>query len=98
MRVKIPIVPPVVNSTSKSKAYIDSLWGEISARYGIKTISDGTQWVVHCLTGEPLERKNANAVQGPGGVILWIPKGYHLSSIDFPKIYVWNNPKGKGTI
>lgn len=99
MKVRVPItqsIPPPAPAITKR--YLDSVWGEISDRYGIKSMADGKQWVINSLTGEPMERKNSLPYPDKTGRVMWLPKGYRISPLDNLRIYIWSNPTGKGTI
>ena len=76
---------------SRPKADIDAQWGEMDS-WGMKTLGDGTSWVLHCLTGEPLERKAAQPLRAEGGRIFWVKKGERLSALDAPRDFKWGNP------
>lgn len=74
-----------------SKEFLDSVWGNIT-RHGIKIMADGRQWVLHCISGIPMERENAEPFKDNKGNIFWKKKGEILSIVDQLKQYSWNNP------
>lgn len=100
--MKVRILPPKKEEPSDgvspapinyqvSKEFLDSVGGEIT-RYGTKIMADGRQWVIHCLTGEPIERKDAKGFKDAKNNIFWIGKYEPIPVIETPKQYVWKNP------
>ena len=79
-------------ATVTSREYLDSIPGSIN-RYNIKTISDGKQYVIHCITGEAVERKDAQPLQDKRGNVMWIRAGESLSPLDRPILQQWKNPE-----
>lgn len=83
-----PHIPP----QAPTREFLESIWGNI-ARHNIKIMSDGRQWVIHCLTGDVLERHLATPVQDGRGSVMWIRKGEKLSPLDQPTSHKWRNPE-----
>ncbi len=74
-----------------TKEYLNSIWGNITV-YGVKHMADGRQWVIHCLTGQPMEREHAKPIKDNRGNILWIGTNETLSPLDRPEFQTWKNP------
>lgn len=85
---------PELKPTPKAltKDALDSVWGEIN-RYNIKTMPDAKQYVVHCVTNEIMERKDAQPLQDRRGNVMWIRIGEVLSPLDRPILQQWKNPE-----
>lgn len=77
MKVRIQIDPPRDNRWKEypeTVEHINSVWGDIS-KYGTKQMPDGRVWVIHGMTGKPMERHKAVPVSqdGHGNVIYLLP-------------------------
>lgn len=94
--MKVTIKPKVISESfykpyEPTKEFLDSVWGDIN-RYGIKIMADGKQWVLHCVTGDPLERNQAEPFKDKTGNVLWKKKDEIISVLDKVSHFVWKNP------
>jgi len=74
-----------------TKYFLDSIGGNIT-RHGIKVMADGRQWVLHCISGEPIERYLSEPFRDSKGNIFWKFKGEKISPLDRLTQYSWKNP------
>jgi hypothetical protein len=96
MKIRIPVQKKEepVKQGPPSTEEIHSVWGEIT-RYGTKIMPDGRIWVIHGLTGQPLERYAAVPVASDGkGNFIYLKPGEKIrAGIDRVHPSVWLNPK-----
>lgn len=74
-----------------TKEYLDSIYGDIT-KYGVKIMADGRQWVLHCITGKPFDRREADPIRDARGNVFWKKKGEDISVVDRLVQLEWGNP------
>lgn len=99
MKIRVPVEKkdspapqPEWGKYPETTAYINSVWGEISA-YGTKQMPDGRVWVIHGLTNTPVERHKVVPASSDGkGNYIYLRPGEKIpaGAQVFPS--VWLNP------
>lgn len=85
-----PVAEPV--SSALKKEEIDKIPGIIN-QYGVKILPDGSQWVIHCVSGEALERGSSEPIRDIRGNVFWKRKGEAISQLDIVRQVLWGNPE-----